>query len=106
MRPLEFIFNIVDKFTPMQENERVELRRDAMTDYLTATENVSKGEQPKNLKEKVMVWIAKNGESWIVRLILSLLFIWICPQIQNYVSGNGVDDDFEEGVPEGFEIVD
>jgi len=96
MRPIEFLFNIIDKFSPMSETDRSDLRGDANKDYSAVknqiydqvTGEIKEGAKPSTIKQRLVFY----SEKWIVRTLLALLFIWIVPKIQSYLHPDDVED--------------
>ena len=126
MRLTEFVYGIIENFAPMSEKSAVELKTDSMAWYSKAekeateieeikTENarlMALAEEADNEKEaeKLLALMkdepkaslshkaVKASESWIVRTLFALLYIYIIPKIQNYLnpkpeSGRRRDDD-------------
>ena len=83
MRIIEFVYSIVDKYAPMNEVDRAELRRDAQKWYLEEKEKHEKGVPTKFTK--VFKWL----EHWGVRTGIAVLYIYILPQIQLYMENGG-----------------
>jgi len=102
MRPIEFLFNIIDKFSPMAETDRSDLRGDANKDYSlvknqiydSVTGELKPDAKPSTIKQRLVFW----SEKWPVRTVLALLFIYIVPKIQNYLHPDDVEDfeDYDE----------
>jgi hypothetical protein len=100
MRPIEFIFNIIDKFSPMEETERANLRNDANMDYVRvknelfeSTGMLKEGVKPKSIKQ----FFVRVSERWEIRTLFAMLFIYVVPKIQDYLNPEGVeDDDYED----------
>jgi len=102
MRLPEFFFNIIDRFSPMSEQDKIELRREAQLDYLAVKNNVfdetgamKKKMSDMTIKEKIV----KFSEYWPVRTALAILFIPACKFIQDWSEG-GHDDDEETEIIE------
>lgn len=90
MRPTEFLYNIIDRWSPMQEQDRTQLRRDASLDYLKIKDTIM--DEAGNLKENVTPKTMKlkqkfvyYGEKWYVRTLLALLFIGCLRWIQDWI---------------------
>lgn len=88
MRIVPFIYNILDKFAPMDEVEKANLRTEAGQWYADQLEKIKADE-----KAVKGASIYKKLETWQWRTGLSILFIIIVPMIQSYLAG---DDDYEE----------
>jgi len=100
MRPPEFLYNLIDRFSPMAEIDRNELRRDASKDYTAIRKELFNDDgtkkediDPKKLKLKQK--FVYYGESWPVRTVLALLFIGCLRWIHDFINPPK-DMDFEE----------
>lgn len=104
MRILDFLFQIVEKFSPMNDTDRAQLRNDANVDYVKVLGPLTNeiGEvlpadqlPPKmSLKQKIVI----KSERWEIRLGLALAFIAIVPIINNWLNPqiDEMEDDDED----------
>lgn len=101
MRILDFLFSVVEKFSPMSTTDRVELRDDAARDYQQIKDTIldkDKTKPPKiepvkmDIKQKVVYY----SEAWYVRLGLALAFIWVVRAIQDFMNPKKDDDDDDD----------
>ena len=90
MRITDFLFNIIDKFSPMSEADRNELRRDANIDYQQHKDSLKATEgKPKDVRS----WIVFFSEKWEVRTVLALAYIWAVRKVHDWLNP---EEDFEE----------
>lgn len=82
MRAIEFIYSILDKYAPMNEIDRAELRRDAQVWYGENKDKAELAEETAPMKK-----VFKVLEHWGFRTALAVLYIYILPQIQAYMDG-------------------
>lgn len=99
MHIVDFVFSVIDKFTPMEQSQKTELREDARIWYLAKRDKVYKAGQNKivqdgfdvkkaNLTDKVIYW----AEHWGVRTALAILWIIAVPMIQDMHEGGTRED--------------
>lgn len=101
MHVIDFCFSIIDKFAPMDESDKISLRKDAKEWYYGKRDEVFQAGQNKllqkdfdlktaPLKKKAVYWT----EHWAVRTALAIMYIIVVPAIQDlHENGFREDDD-------------
>jgi hypothetical protein len=99
MRLHEFVYNLIDRFSPMGEMDKAELRQDAQLDYIKIKKTVQDDKKEllpgvtwKTMKVKQK--IIHLSEHYITRTALALLFIGCLRWVQDFL--NPPKDDYDD----------
>jgi len=124
MRITEFIYAIIEKFSPMDQTERMKLENQAMSQYkgmldaamkkklsndeVAASETLNPDEkaslmEPLTLKDRVILAV----DSWWFKTLLAMMFVFVVPKIQRYIQNYGRvspdGDFFDDGLSDDYE---
>jgi len=100
VRITDFIYGIIDRFAPMQQADKNQLRNEAGQDYVgirnefydDITRKLKDGftEDKLKPKQKIVLFL----EDYKVRTVLALVYVWVENMIQNW--GNETEEDDED----------